>query len=65
MFKNDGNLHFDCEVCVLSKYYRSVYPRTNRKSNSLFSIVYSDVWGSAPNTPMGYLYFVIFIDDVS
>lgn len=43
MLKNGYNLCFDCDICMLSKHYRSVYPRRNRKFGSMFSIVYSDV----------------------
>lgn len=65
MFKNGDNLCLDCDNCMLSKHHCSVYPHRNRKFNSMFSIVYSDVWSLAPNTPTGYRYHVTFIDDVS
>lgn len=65
IFKNDDSLKFNCELCVLSKHHQNVYPRRNRMSDSMFSIVHSDVWGHAPINPIGYRYFVTFIDDAS
>ena len=65
IFKNDDHLNFNCKVCFLSKHHRNVYPRRNRMSDSMFSTVYSDVWGPTPNTLVGYRYFVSFIDDAS
>jgi GAG-pre-integrase domain len=55
---------FECETCIKAKSYRVSYPISISRSNSLFDLVHSDVWGSSPiNLILGYKWFILFIDD--
>lgn len=56
-----------CEMCQLGKHVRvSFSSRINNRPLSLFNIVHSDMWGPS-HIPyiLGYMYYVIFIDDLS
>ncbi|RVW60135.1 Retrovirus-related Pol polyprotein from transposon TNT 1-94 [Vitis vinifera] len=57
----------DCESCHFVKHHRSsLGPRLNKRAESLFELVHSDVWGSCPVTSQtGFRYFVTFVDDFS
>jgi Integrase core domain/gag-polypeptide of LTR copia-type/GAG-pre-integrase domain len=59
--------HFNnCDICHFAKQHRLPFPEHFDKSDNLFDIVHSDVWGYAPtNSREGFRYFVIFIDDKS
>lgn len=55
---------FICETCVMAKSHRTVFYPSNNKVDAPFSLVHSDVWGSAPlSTPNGMKWFVAFVDD--
>jgi Reverse transcriptase (RNA-dependent DNA polymerase)/Integrase core domain len=55
-----------CEVCKIAKHTRLPFCNLNSKSNKIFELVHSDVWGPAPLVSHnGFKYFVIFIDDFS
>ncbi|KAF3659003.1 Endoribonuclease Dicer -like protein 3b [Capsicum annuum] len=57
----------DCESCQLGKHTHATFPRSVKShSKSIFSLVHSDVWGSSiVSSPLGFHYFVSFIDDFS
>ncbi|RVW62844.1 Retrovirus-related Pol polyprotein from transposon TNT 1-94 [Vitis vinifera] len=57
----------DCESCHFAKHHRSsLGPRLNKRAESLFELVHSDVWGPCPVTSQtGFRYFVTFVDDFS
>ena len=56
----------NCEVCKLAKHTRLPFANSNSKSNHIFELVHSDVWGPAPvNSYNDFKYFVTFIDDFS
>ncbi|RVW41005.1 Retrovirus-related Pol polyprotein from transposon TNT 1-94 [Vitis vinifera] len=57
----------DCESCHFAKHHRSsLGPRLNKRVESLFELVHSDVWGPCPVTSQtGFRYFVTFVDDFS
>ena len=55
-----------CEVCRIAKQTRLPFCNSNSKTNELFELIHSDVWGPAPiDSYNGFKYFVIFIDDFS
>ena len=60
-------LSLDCESCHFTKHHRSsLGPRINKRVESLFKLVHSDVWGPCPVTSKtGFRYFVTFVDDFS
>ncbi|KAK2973938.1 hypothetical protein RJ640_001406 [Escallonia rubra] len=57
----------DCESCHFAKHHRSsLSPRVNKRVESAFELVHSDVWGSCPVlSKSGFIYFVTFVDDFS
>ncbi|RDX77387.1 hypothetical protein CR513_42506, partial [Mucuna pruriens] len=56
----------ECESCQLGKHVRSTFPnQVNKRCNSPFSIVHSDIWGPSRVTSFGFNYFVTFIDEYS
>ncbi|RDY14664.1 hypothetical protein CR513_00246, partial [Mucuna pruriens] len=56
----------ECESYQLSKHVRSTFPnQVNKRCNSPFSIVHSDIWGPSRVTSFGFNYFVTFIDEYS
>ncbi|RDX77381.1 hypothetical protein CR513_42508, partial [Mucuna pruriens] len=56
----------ECESCQLGKHVRSTFPNhVNKRCNSPFSIVHSDIWGPSRVTSFGFNYFVTFIDEYS
>ena len=57
----------DCESCQLGKHTRATFSRsTEGRSESIFSLVHSDIWGpSRVSSTLGFRYFVSFIDDYS
>ncbi|KAL6313651.1 hypothetical protein AAG906_010069 [Vitis piasezkii] len=58
---------FNCESCHFAKHHRSsLSPRVNKRVESIFELVHSDVWGPCPVTSKtGFRYFVTFVDDFS
>jgi hypothetical protein len=61
--------NIDCsnyEICKLVKQTKLLFCNSNSKSNKIFELVHSDVWGSAPvESYNGFKYFIIFINDFS
>ncbi|KAK3025978.1 hypothetical protein RJ639_040952 [Escallonia herrerae] len=57
----------DCESCHFAKHHRSsLSPRVNKRVESAFELVHSDVWGPCPVlSKSGFRYFVTFVDDFS
>ena len=60
-------LSLDCESCQFAKHHRLSYSsRVNKQASAPFELVHSDVWGPCPVvSPIGFRYFVTFIDDYS
>lgn len=50
-----------CDSCQEAKSHQLPYPRSHSVSTFPLQLVFSDVWGPAPN----YQYYVSFIDDFS
>jgi len=58
--------HFDfqCETCILAKSHMVSYPVYLNKKDTLFTLIYSDVWGPSPiHTISRFRWFMFFIDD--
>ena len=57
----------ECESCQLGKHVHSSFSsRTQKRVDSLFSIIHSDIWGlSHVSSTLDFQYFVTFIDDYS
>ncbi|KAL3638973.1 Beta-galactosidase 8 [Castilleja foliolosa] len=53
-----------CTSCILAKSHRTHFSISNTRSNEIFEIIHSDVWGPVPNNlRKSFSYFVLFIDD--
>lgn len=35
----------NCEICVKAKHYKDPYPILNQRSNEIFELIHTDVWG--------------------
>ena len=57
----------ECESCQLGKHTRVLFPkRLDPRTKSLFELVHTNVWGPSRSAfPLGFHYFVTFIDDYS
>ena len=57
----------NCESCQYAKLHRvDLSPRVNKRASTPFELVYSDVWGPClVISPIGFKYFVTFVDDFS
>jgi hypothetical protein len=54
----------NCEVCSIAKHKKHSFYNFNFKSNDIFKLVHSDIWGLTPIISYNdYRYYVIFIDD--
>ena len=62
-----SQLSIDCESCQFAKHHRLSYsPRVNKQASASFKLVHLDVWGPCPVvSPIGFRYFVTFVDDYS
>ena len=55
-----------CRGCVLSKYAKAAYSRSNNRAKSELRLIHSDICGPMPTIALGGgKYFVTFIDDHS
>ena len=55
-----------CKGCVLGKFAKASFPRSDTRSKGVFDLVHSDVCGPMPTKSLrGYEYYVTFIDDFS
>jgi len=62
-----GMKHDDvCNECVLGKYSKVAFPRSDNKSDSVLQLIHSDIFGPMSIRSLrGYKYFITFIDDHS
>ena len=57
-------MYLDCESCVLAKSHKHSYLPSLTRSTSPFSLIHSNVWGSAPiSATHNFSYYVLFVDD--
>lgn len=54
-----------CNACQLAKSHQLPYSRSTHVSTFHLELVFSDVWGPAPQSVGGYKYYISFIDDFS
>lgn len=54
-----------CDACQKAKAHQFPYPRSTSVSSSPLELVFSDVWGPAPESVGRKKYYVSFIDDYS
>ena len=68
----DNNLSFSresspavCDACQQAKSHQLPYPKSTSVSSYPLELIFSDVWGPAPQSVGRYQYYVSFIDDFS
>jgi histone deacetylase 1/2 len=54
-----------CDACQRAKSHQLPYPKSTSISNHPLELVFSDVWGPAPDSASRYKYYVSFVDDYS
>ena len=55
-----------CELCLMGKMSKTLFPRTMERANDLLEIIYTDVCGPMSVEARGrYHYFLTFTDDLS
>jgi hypothetical protein len=62
MFDLSKDYGSKCEICKFAKDVKLLFCNFNSKSNVIFGLVHSDVWGPAPVTSYNdYRYFIILL----
>jgi hypothetical protein len=61
----DSNKDSVCDACQQAKSHQLPYPTSTSVSSHPLELVFSDVWGPAPDSVGRYKYYVSFIDDYS
>jgi histone deacetylase 1/2 len=61
----ESNKESVCDACQKAKSHQLSYPKSMSTSSHSLELVYSDVWGHAPDSVGGKRYYVSFIDDYS
>lgn len=61
----ESNKQVVCDACQQAKSHQLPYPKSSHVSSHPLELVFSDVWGPAPNSISKYKYYVSFIDDYS
>jgi histone deacetylase 1/2 len=64
-FIQDVNNKRICDACQQGKSHQLPYPKSTSVSRSPLDLVFSDVWGPAPQSVGRFAYYVSFIDDYS
>jgi transposase InsO family protein len=54
-----------CNACQLAKSHQLPYNNSVHQSTSPLEMIFSDVWGPAPQSVGGFKYYISFIDDFS
>lgn len=54
-----------CNACQLAKSHQLPYNTSVHQSTSPLEMIFSDVWGPAPQSVSGFKYYISFIDDFS
>ena len=57
----------NCESCQYAKLHRvHLCPKVNKRASAPFELIHYDIWGPCPVlSPIGFKYFVTFLDDFS
>jgi hypothetical protein len=64
-FVQEPNKHTICDACQQGKSHQLPYPKSTSVSSNPLDLIFSDVWGPAPNYVGRYKYYLSFIDDFS
>jgi hypothetical protein len=62
---SDFNKESVCDACQQAKSHQLPYPKSTSESQFPLDLVFSDVWGPAPDSVGRKKYYVSFIDDFS
>jgi hypothetical protein len=66
IFDFSKDFYNKCEAYKLGKQTKLPFCDSNSKSNEIFELIHSDVWGPSPiDSYNGFKYYVIFVDDFS
>jgi hypothetical protein len=66
MFDFSKDFYNKCEVYKLGKQTKLSFCDSNSKSNEVFKLIHSDVWGpTSIDSYNGFKYYIIFIDNFS
>jgi hypothetical protein len=58
--------HELCKGCILGKYTKNAFPRSDSRVAGILDLIHSDIYGLMSSTSLnGSLYYVVFIDDFS
>jgi histone deacetylase 1/2 len=61
----ESNKESVCDACQKAKSHQLPYAKSSSFSSHPLELIYSDVWGHAPESVGGKKYYVSFIDDYS
>jgi histone deacetylase 1/2 len=61
----DSNKDVVCDACQRAKSHQLPYPFSTSVSSHPLELIFSDVWGPAPESAGRFKYYVSFIDDYS
>jgi len=64
-FAQESNKAHVCDACQQGKSHQLPYPKSTSVSSNPLDLVFSDVWGPAPNSVGRNTYYLSFIDDYS
>jgi hypothetical protein len=64
-FQQESNKDHFCGPCQQSKSHQLPYSRSTSVSSHPLELVYSNVWGPAPESVGRYKYYVSFVDNYS
>jgi hypothetical protein len=64
-FQQEPNNDSICGPCQQAKSHQLSYPKSHSVSNHPLELIFSDVWGPAPESVGRYKYYVSFMDDYS
>jgi hypothetical protein len=61
----ESNKEYVCGPCQQAKSHQLPYSKSSSVSNQPLELIFSDVWGPAPESVGRYKYYVSFVDDYS
>jgi histone deacetylase 1/2 len=64
-YSHESNKHSVCDACQKAKSHQLPYPKSVSVSHQPLELVFSDVWGPAPDSVGRFKYYVSFVDDFS
>jgi hypothetical protein len=64
-FSQESSVGVVCDACQCGKSHQLPFPKSFSVSTTPLELVFSGVWGPAPNSVGKHSYYVSFIDDYS